>query len=90
MKRVFDCFNSLYPVWLVGLAILAFFQPQTMLFLHDPAIEHPEGELIAAWYKCPKEEIVGESLIRCSRSKDGGKTRGALEVIAVDTSGDGA
>ena len=43
-------------------------------FLHDPAIEVHKGELFAAWYNCPQQEIVGESLIRCRRSKDGGKT----------------
>ena len=58
-------------------------------FLHDPAIEVHKGELFAAWYNCPQQEIVGESLIRCRRSKDGGKTWGAVEVIASDTSGDG-
>ena len=58
-------------------------------FLHDPAIEVHKGELFAAWYNCPQQEIVGESLIRCRRSKDGGKTWGAVEVIAADTSGDG-
>ena len=41
-------------------------------FLHDPAIEFHKGELFAAWYNCPEKEIVGESLIRCRRSKDGG------------------
>jgi hypothetical protein len=58
-------------------------------FLHDPAIEVHKGELFAAWYNCPQQEIVGESLIRSRRSTDGGKTWGALEVIASDTSGDG-
>ena len=58
-------------------------------FLHDPAMEAHRGELFAAWYNCPKEEIVGESLIRCRRSKDGGRTWGTLEAIAEDTSGDG-
>jgi bile acid:Na+ symporter, BASS family len=32
MKRFFDWFNNLYPVWLVGLAVLAFFKPGTMLW----------------------------------------------------------
>lgn len=32
MKRFFDWFNSLYPVWLVSLATIAFFKPQTMLW----------------------------------------------------------
>ena len=58
-------------------------------FLHDPAIEVHKGELFAAWYNCPRAEIVGESRIRGRRSKDGGKTWGPLEVIASDTRGDG-
>jgi hypothetical protein len=58
-------------------------------FLHDPAIEFHKGELFAAWYNCPEKEIVGESLIRCRRSKDGGETWSALEVIAEDTSREG-
>ena len=58
-------------------------------FLHDPAIEVHKGALFAAWYNCPKKEIVAESLIRCRRSKDGGKTWGVPEVVASDTSGDG-
>lgn len=32
MKRLFDQFNNLYPVWLVTLAIVAFIKPQTMLW----------------------------------------------------------
>lgn len=32
MKRFFDGFNNLYPVWLVSLATVAFFFPQTMLW----------------------------------------------------------
>jgi len=58
-------------------------------FLHDPAIEVHKGVLFAAWYNCPRHEIVGESLIRGRRSPDGGRTWSALEVIASDTSGDG-
>lgn len=58
-------------------------------FLHDPAIEVHDGELFAAWYNCPEREIVGESLIRGRRSRDGGKTWAELEVIAADTRGDG-
>ena len=32
MKSFFDWFNNLYPVWLVSLATVAFFFPQTMLW----------------------------------------------------------
>lgn len=38
MKRFFDWFNNLYPVWLVSLAVLAFFKPQTMLWFDKPWI----------------------------------------------------
>jgi BASS family bile acid:Na+ symporter len=38
VKRFFDWFNNLYPVWLVGLAVLAFFRPQTMLWFDKPWI----------------------------------------------------
>lgn len=58
-------------------------------FLHDPAIEVHKGVLFAAWYNCPRHEIVGESLIRGRRSPDGGRNWSAIEVIAADTSGDG-
>jgi BASS family bile acid:Na+ symporter len=32
MKRFFDWFNNLYPVWLLGLSIIAFFKPSVMLW----------------------------------------------------------
>lgn len=38
MKRFFDWFNNLYPVWLVSLAVLAFYRPQTMLWFDKPWI----------------------------------------------------
>lgn len=38
MKRFFDWFNNLYPVWLVSLAVLAFFKAQTMLWFGKPWI----------------------------------------------------
>ena len=38
MKRFLDWFNNLYPVWLVALAMLAFFQPRTMLWFDKPWI----------------------------------------------------
>jgi hypothetical protein len=53
-------------------------------FLHDPAIVVHQGELLAAWYNCPEQEIVGASLIRGRRSRDGGRSWSTLEVIAAD------
>ena len=38
MQRFFNWFNNLYPVWLVSLAIVAFFKPQTMLWFDKPWI----------------------------------------------------
>jgi BASS family bile acid:Na+ symporter len=38
MIRFFNWFNNLYPVWLVSLAIIAFFKPQTMLWFDKPWI----------------------------------------------------
>lgn len=38
MKRFFDWFNNLYPVWLVSLATVAFFWPQTMIWFDKPWI----------------------------------------------------
>ena len=32
MKRFFDWFNNLYPIWLVTLAVIAFIRPETMLW----------------------------------------------------------
>lgn len=38
MQRFFNWFNNLYPVWLVSLAVIAFFKPQTMLWFDKPWI----------------------------------------------------
>jgi bile acid transporter len=35
MKRFFDWFNNLYPVWLVSLALVAFLNPSTMLWFNS-------------------------------------------------------
>ena len=35
MKRFFDWFNNLYPVWLVSLAVIAFFKPPVMLWFNS-------------------------------------------------------
>ncbi|HQZ28035.1 MAG: bile acid:sodium symporter family protein [Verrucomicrobiales bacterium] len=32
MLRFFSWFNNLYPVWLIGLAVIAYFRPETMLW----------------------------------------------------------
>lgn len=54
-------------------------------FLHDPAVTDHKGELIAAWYNCPEEEISDESCIRARRSSDNGVTWSEIEVVAEDT-----
>ncbi len=38
MKRFFDLFNQLYTVWLVGLALVAYLRPSTMLWFDKPWI----------------------------------------------------
>jgi hypothetical protein len=53
-------------------------------FLHDSAIVQHKGNLFAAWYNCPRGEMVGESLIRGRRSQDGGHTWSGVETIASD------
>ena len=53
-------------------------------FLHDAAIAEHKGALFAAWYNCPRGEMVGESVIRGRRSRDGGLTWSGVEVIAGD------
>ena len=35
MKRFFDWLNNLYPVWLVTLAVIAFFKPPVMLWFNS-------------------------------------------------------
>lgn len=36
MQRLLNTFNNLYPVWLVSLAVIAFFWPKTMLWFTTP------------------------------------------------------
>jgi len=38
MTRFFHWFNNLYPVWLVTLAVIAFYKPHTMLWFDKPWI----------------------------------------------------
>jgi hypothetical protein len=53
-------------------------------FLHDAAIVQHKGFLLAAWYNCPRGEMIGAAVIRGRRSCDGGRTWSGLEVIAAD------
>lgn len=38
MIRFLNRFNNLYPVWLVSLAVIAFYKPQTMRWFDTPWI----------------------------------------------------
>lgn len=58
-------------------------------FLHDCTIAEHQGTLFAAWYNCPQAEMQGSALIRGRRSRDGGRTWSAAEVIAQDREGRG-
>ena len=58
-------------------------------FLHDAAVVAHQDALFAAWYNCPEGEIVGESLIRCRISRDGGHTWADPHIIALDRDGTG-
>jgi len=51
-------------------------------FLHDANIVAHKGKLLAAWYNCPRGEMVGESVIRGRWSTDRGQTWSDVEVIA--------
>ena len=62
----------------------ASFKPGEYSFLHDPTIVEYKNGLFAAWYNCPKAEMQETSVIRGSRSQDGGKTWSAPEMIASD------
>lgn len=53
-------------------------------FLHDTAIVSHKGTLFAAWYNCPRAEMIGTSIIRARRSSDGGRSWSAAEVVAAD------
>ncbi len=55
-------------------------------FVHETAVIAFHGTLFAAWYSCPKCELSGYTPICCKRSADGGKTWGALEIVAEDKS----
>ncbi len=53
-------------------------------FLHDATVVVHDETLHAAWYNCPRDEIVGEALIRGRTSNDNGRTWSDVEVIAAD------
>ena len=61
----------------------------TYEFLHDATIAVHDENLHAAWYNCPRGEIVDEALIRGRTSRDGGRTWSDVEVIAADRNGSG-
>lgn len=56
-------------------------------FLHEAAIIEYHGTLFAAWYNCPKIELIGRTPIRGRRSSDGGQTWSDVEIWAEDSTG---
>lgn len=53
-------------------------------FLHDTMVAPLNGRLLAAWYNCSEDEIVGRTVIRGRWSDDGGQTWSAPEIICED------
>ncbi|MCQ2388515.1 MAG: family 78 glycoside hydrolase catalytic domain [Kiritimatiellae bacterium] len=53
-------------------------------YLHDNAIFAFKGRLWAAWYNCPKSEMIGNSVIRGRWSDDGGETWSPVKIFAGD------
>ena len=49
MKRFLAWFTNLYPVWLVGTAVIAFFQPPTMLWFSGQWIVWALSSRCSAW-----------------------------------------
>jgi hypothetical protein len=45
MKRLLDGFNNLYPVWLVSVAVMAFFKPSV-----DAVVQRELGLLVAGHF----------------------------------------
>lgn len=56
-------------------------------FLHEAAVVKYHGILFAAWYNNEKNELYGETPIRCARSFDDGKTWTEPETVADDKTG---
>ena len=54
------------------------------VFLHDPAIVRHQGFLLAAWYNSSRGEMIGDTMIRGRRSRDGGRTWSGVEVVVAD------
>ena len=59
----------------------------TFNYLHDNAIFAFKGRLFAAWYNCPRAEMVGTSLIRGKWSDDDGRTWSEVKVFADNSDG---
>ena len=56
-------------------------------FLHEAAIISFKGRLFAAWYNCPKLELLARSPIRFRTSDDKGMTWSEVRTVADDISG---
>ncbi len=56
-------------------------------FLHETAVIAYHGVLFASWYNCRRDELHGRTPVRGKRSRDGGKTWSAVEVIDDNESG---
>lgn len=56
-------------------------------FVHETAIVEYHGVLFAAWYACPRFELMERSPIVFCRSFDQGKTWDELKIVADDPEG---
>lgn len=56
-------------------------------FVHETAIVEYHGVLFAAWYACPRFELMERSPIVFCRSFDQGKTWDELQIVADDPEG---
>ena len=50
-------------------------------YLHDNAIYAFKDRLFVAWYNCPKDEMIGDSVIRGRWSDDAGKTWSDIKLF---------
>lgn len=56
-------------------------------FLHGAAIVHHNGTLFANWANSPRDENSAAEIVLGRRSKDGGETWSAIEVVAPGAEG---